>query len=363
MNIVNCGCDQTLRRETDCSSPPQSASASNYFPNETWNIIFQSLDRADLIHVARVSHHWNALAGRLLYICVPIFEAVSQVPRKTKNCCDGLLRRPYLAELVRNFQVRWIVNLNFVTPWIDCESGLRGLSNTLRILTSLECLDLCLNMPGYSTYHSWDLLSRCRFPFLRQLALSGIGYVPLTSFLNNTPSISHLALVGYHQTLTLDPCALPSLCSFRGSPETATLVVPGRPVERIELVGQGIEQYDWVGIPRDDISQLALTSIPVRYLDLSRIIVSPKLLGDISNHLSCLKILKVKFSLRYTLHHSGIVSTCPHFRATLYETLILPVCVGHSGRSYPHIACVSSTFRARFLFDKCGHNWSEQRSL
>ena len=304
-DIIHRGWDRTSRREMDS----QSKSISIYFPNETWNTIFQSLDRADLARVTLVSRHWNAVAGRLLYTCVPIFDAVSPVPRKTKNCCNGLLRHPCLAALVKSFHVRWIVNLNFVTARIDCESGLRDLSNTLRILTSLECLNLCLNLPGYSVYHSWDLLSRCHFPFLRQFALSGMGYTPLSSFLNNTPSILHLALVDYHYTLTLDPCALPSLCTFRGSPATATLVVPGRPVDWIELVGQGMAQHGWLGIPRDVMSQLALTSIPIRYLDLSEIVVSPTLLGDISNHLSYLKILKVKFALRHTLHHSGIVST------------------------------------------------------
>lgn len=314
MSDVHRGWDQTFTSREMNSPSPQSTSGG--FPNETWNTIFRSLDHIDLAQVARVSRRWNAIAERLLYTCISISETVSshsQVPQKTNNCCDGLLRRPYLAELVRSFQVRWIVNLNFVTALIDCESGLRDLSNTLRILTSLESLDLSLNLTGHSTYHSWDLLDRCHFPFLRRFALSGMGYTPVSLFLNNTPSILHLALVDYHQTLTLDPCALPSLCSFRGSPATATLVVPGRPVDYIELVGQGMAQHGWLGIPRDAMSQLALTSIPVRYLDLSGITVTPTLLGDISNHLHSLEILKVRFALRHTLHfaHSGIVSLSP----------------------------------------------------
>lgn len=286
-------------------------------PNETWNAIFQSLETSDLASVARVSHRWGAIAERVLYASVSICEDFSssfQLPRKTSACCEGLARRPYLVEVVKSFHVRWTIDYSVIYT-LNWESVLDDLANTLRSLAFLESLDLCLNLTRYWIFHSWDLLRHCHFPSLRHFSLTGMGYTPVAWFLNTTPSIRHLSLVDYRQNLALVPRALPLLCSFRGSPTSAASVVPGRPVQCIELVGQGEVEHEWINTARDAMSKMAMASLPVRYLDLSSMSVTPMLLSDISKHLSDLEVLKVRFALRHTLHfaNTGIVSDDAEF--------------------------------------------------
>jgi hypothetical protein len=53
---------------------------------------------------------------------------------------------------------------------------------------------------------------------------------------------------------------------------------------------------------------MSLTSVPLRHLDLSSMLVTPTLLRNLSRNLNTVESLKVKLALRHTLHFAGIVS-------------------------------------------------------
>ena len=48
-----------------------------------------------------------------------------------------------------------------------------------------------------------------------------------------------------------------------------------------------------------NLSRIALTSVPLRILDLSAMLISPSVLRDIGAHLPTIEILRVNFMLRY----------------------------------------------------------------
>jgi len=110
--------------------------------------------------------------------------------------------------------------------------------------------------------------------------------------------LQRLKLSDHHATLLLAPDALPCLSYFRGSPDTAAILLPGRPVQHLALIGQDSD------VNRENLPKLAHTSVPLRFLDLSAMQVRPMLLRNISSYLSTIESLKVRLALRHTLHYS-----------------------------------------------------------
>ncbi|EGN95221.1 hypothetical protein SERLA73DRAFT_162742 [Serpula lacrymans var. lacrymans S7.3] len=215
-----------------------------------------------------------------------------------------LARYPHLASGVKRFQLRWTSQRETQhTHGMYLEMALLDISQAIGCMTTLEVLDLSL---GLADYYSTSVLPHAQhtFPLLHQISLSGLGHYPqnaLNPFLNAVPSIHHLRLTDSREQLLVLPCALPSLVSFCGCPRAAATVLPGRPVQSLALIGQ-----DYV--TDVDLSQMALTSVPLRYLDLSAMSVTPTLLRNVSRFLSTVESLKVKLALRHTLHYalSGI---------------------------------------------------------
>lgn len=292
--------------------------ASVQLPNETLHAIFEHLSAPSLAVVLRVCHRFHVVAERILYASIVISEHVpltSPTPYFTATCAHTILARPHLAEVVRRLSIRWHTDpgpregyLPAVTPVLPI------LNSALRTLAHLEHLDLALGLSGISL-DPRAVLDGCAFSDLRVFALSGIGRgtlspklfpidsVPITWFLAATPSIEHLRLLDCYEVLALPPDALPALQVFRGSAIAAAGVLPGRPVRLLGLVGHEF-------ITERDLQKIALSSVPIRWLDLSMMSVTPILLRDISRHLREVEVLKVKLALRHTLHHalSGIVS-------------------------------------------------------
>jgi len=289
---------------------------TNQLPNETLTTIFNHLQPSALVDVLRVSHRFRLVAERMLYTNISIFETIphtSPLPHYTLSCCQTLLRRPHLQEVVRKITIRWQTDSGpreQYMPYI--EPVLRTLNSALRNLYHLEALDLALGLSG-GTISSRGILNECQFPSLRLFALSGVGRgtlspkshpiptPPIEWFLNATPSIQHLRLADCYEILNLRPSDLPFLATFRGSAPTAASVLPGRPVQLLSLVGHEF-------VTDRDLASIACSSAKIRWLDLSSMSVTPILLRDISRHLFGVECLKLKLALRHTLHHalSGI---------------------------------------------------------
>lgn len=292
-------------------------------PNETLAAIFDGLDSTTLADISCVSRRFNAVAERLLYSFITIIDLLSTsspIPVKTLRCCQSILRRPHLFETIRRIQIRWQLgwqgDFQMLSPQglaqACAEAGI-----VFQRLAFLEGLDIFLGptnlvvIPSQPIHPIEHIVRGCHFPYLRYCSFGAEwtkGVQPYTNilseFLTLAPSLRHLKLSDHHATLIIPPDALPSLSYFRGSPDTAALLIQGRPVQHLALIGQDSD------VNRENLSHMALTSVPLRSLDLSAMQVRPTLLRNISSYLSTIESLKVRLALWYTLRHSpsGIVS-------------------------------------------------------
>lgn len=279
-----------------------------FLPNETLAAICRGLSPSVLAVVARVSRQWRGVVEWLLYSNIFISEtlsASSPLPYSTLRCCQTIRLHSHLASGLRTLHIRWkSVHGAYYEP--DFNIILSNLSQAIGLATNLRSLDLHLGLPSLpehptSTSLTFPATDTCYYS-LRRISLSGIGpftHNRLTRFLNILPAAQHLRLPDYYDQITLLPQALPSLISFSGSPRVAAAILPGRPVQSLVLIGQDY-------IPDIDLSQMALTSIPLRHLDLSSMLVTPTLLRNLSKNLNTVESLKVKLALRHTLHFAGI---------------------------------------------------------
>jgi len=288
-------------------------------PNETLAAIFDGLDPIALADISRVSRRFNAVAERILYsfICITDLLSPSQpIPAKTLQCCQSILLRPHLIETIKRLQIRWTLQGDFrvlsaqALTEACAEAGI-----ALQTLAFLEGLDIFLGPANLAItplqpIHAIErIVYGCHFPYLRYCSLGAEwtkGVQPYTNilseFLTLLPSLRQLKLSDHHAALFLSRDALPSLSYFRGSPDTAAILLPGRPVQHLALIGQDSD------VNRENLPKMALTSVPLRSLDLSAMQVRPTLLRNISRYLAALESLKVRLALRHTLHYalSGI---------------------------------------------------------
>ncbi|KZT07422.1 uncharacterized protein LAESUDRAFT_724891 [Laetiporus sulphureus 93-53] len=286
---------------------------SSIFPNETLFAIFENLPPTALVQVTCVSNRFRAIAERILYSNIVIYEGLSlsnsrPYPYKTLRCCETLLRYADLCEVVRRFHIRWQTDDGPRQQFIPfVEPSLVKLNQVLRRLGQLEVLELAFGLIG-AQISAQSILQGCSFPSMHTFAMCGIGrgsipakYQPYTasidSFLAVTPSIHHLRLSDHYDPIRIRSLALPALSIFRGTAVTAASILPGRSVQSLALVGQD-------HIERELLAHISRGSTPIRRLDLSGISVTPTLLRDISQHLSRVVYLKVRFAFRHTLHHS-----------------------------------------------------------
>ncbi|RPD58928.1 hypothetical protein L227DRAFT_169486 [Lentinus tigrinus ALCF2SS1-6] len=290
-------------------------------PNETLHAIFENLSAPSLAVVVRTCHHFRLIAERILYTSIVICETLPPFSHGpafniySATCASTILARPHLSDVVRKLSIRWHTDpgprvgyLPLATPVLEI------LNRALRTLQHLEQLELALGLIG-APLDERVLLDGCHLPALRGFSFSGLGRgtlspkvyaAPSTStaisrFLSGAPAVSHLRLLDCYDALELPADALPALHDFRGSAIAASSVLPGRPVSLLGLVGHEF-------ITERDLQRIAMSSVPIRWLDLSMMSVTPILLRDISRHLPAVEVMKVKLALRHTLHHalSGI---------------------------------------------------------
>ncbi|KAF9018588.1 hypothetical protein BDZ89DRAFT_1103572 [Hymenopellis radicata] len=282
-------------------SSPTSPSIISILPNETLTSIFVGLPYPNLVHLTRVSRRFNAVAERVLYSSIYIRDVLSDgadadaYPWRTLRCCKSLIHRPHLFESVQAVHIRW-VSASGASP------SSFHLSETLAKLSEA--------LPHLVLHPIERVISGCRFPHLRACVLGAEwakGVQPysvpvLPQFLLALPALQHLKLADHHAALHLPPGVLPRLSTFRGSPDAAASLLPGRPVHSLSLIGQDSD------VTRENLPRLAHTTVPLRFLDLTAMSVRPILLRNVATYLPTVEVIRIRLALRHTLHYalSGI---------------------------------------------------------
>ena len=291
-------------------------------PNETLTAIFNHLPSSTLVILACVSLRFNAVAERILYSSISIIDSLSgssPYPLRTLWWCEAMCRRPHLIDSTRKLQIRWQADHSTPPPYYLVNTCER-LGQVVPRFVALESLDLSLGPANLLTAHNTApihalerIIRNCHhFANLRSCSLSAErtkGVSPyttiLSSFLASLPVLRHLKLSDLQTGVEYLPIhALPLLTSFRGSPDAAASILPGRPVQYLSLIGEDSD------VNRDNLPRMTYTTLPLRYLDLSAMSIRLILLRNISTYLPTIESLRVKLALRHTLHYSfsGIVS-------------------------------------------------------
>lgn len=292
-------------------------------PNEILFAIFSDCYPNTLTVIARVSHSFRYIVESILYSSISIYDEISESspqPLRTLRWCESMQRRSYLFENTRKLQIRWHAENPGVLMSSSLIPACTKISQTLRLLTSLESLEIFLGPanlmaqaePASLRMHMVEHVIRdTRLPHMRHCSLGADytkGAQPYTSvlpvFLASAPLLRHLKLFDHHTPIDLPPGAIPNLISFRGTANAAATLLPGRPVQALALVGQDSD------VTRENLPRMTLTALPLRNLDLSAMFVRPVLLKNVSTHFPTVQSLRVRLALRHTLHYafSGIVS-------------------------------------------------------
>ena len=293
-------------------------------PNEILSTIFDELPSSTLATVACVSFRFNAVAERILYSAISVTDLLSETspyPLRTLWWCEAMCHRPHLIDTTRKIQIRWQAHQSTPAPPHYLVNTCERLGQVIRLLVSLESLELSLGPANLVTTHNNTtpihalerIIRNCHFSNLRSCSLSTErtkGVSPytsiLSSFLASLPVLRHLKLSDLHTGVEYLPLeALPLLTSFRGSADAAASILPGRPVQYLSLIGEDSD------VNRDNLPRMTYTTLPLRCLDLSAMAIRPVLLRNVSTYLPTVESLRVKLALRHTLHYSfsGIVST------------------------------------------------------
>lgn len=321
--------------ESALVSPYDSASSSpmdtvNHgamqLPNEILFSVFAELSPPDLALVSHLSKRFSTIAERLLYASVTITDHISPespTPRKTYLWCESVTKRLGYVDVMRKLHIRWQSD-EFPPPLPQyfiafCER----LGASLQHLRYLESLEIQLGPANQLSPLSREpmhaverVLKRCRFPNIRSCSI-GADYTKgaaqpytqvLASFLANHPGLLHLKIPDFHAALSLPSSSLHQLSTFRGSPDTAASLLPGRSIQYLALNGH---DSDLIRV----LPAMSSGVLPILYLDLSAISARITLLRNVATHLPTLESLRIKLALRHTLHYSfsGIVSSVPSF--------------------------------------------------
>ena len=244
-----------------------------------------------------------------------------------------MCRRPHLIVSTRELRIRWQADESTPPPYYLLNTCER-LGQVVRQFVALESLDLSLGPANLVAAHNTAplhalerIIRSCHFANLRSCSLSAertkcvSPYTTiLSSFLASLPVLRHLKLSDLQtgvEYLPLD--ALPLLTSFRGSADAAASILPGRPVQYLSLIGEDSD------VNRVNLPRMTYTTLPLRYLDLSAMSIRLILLRNLSTYLPTIESLRVKLSLRHTLHYScsGIVSHRSEMLFLLFLSLAL----------------------------------------
>ncbi|KAF8343493.1 hypothetical protein F5887DRAFT_886747, partial [Amanita rubescens] len=280
-------------------------------PNETLVHIFSFLSLGDLTKVALASHRFNVIAERVLYLSINIAEELtedSDVPKRTLGWCDGM-KRNQLYDVPRKLSISWRIDVD-IGESKTLPHSCSLLSDTICRLTLLDTLKLFMGPSRENTTPALELVIRdLRLLNIRHCSLNAgePGWTRFSSYCTLKPSVmcafiaSHSGL-RYLAVLEISESAmelvphdaLPELSIFYGTASGAAFILTGRPVHHLLLIGREGD------LGNKNLSRMALTSVPLRILDLSAMYVSPSALRDIGTHLPTIEIFRVNLKLDRT---------------------------------------------------------------
>jgi hypothetical protein len=290
-------------------------------PTEILFHVFKELPPQTLAVVSQLSRRLNVIAERTLYASVHIMDSISPespTPWRTYRWCESVFKRLSFVDTMHKVHVRW--QSDGSPPPLPqyfiafCER----LGESLQHLHYLESLELQLGPANRISPLSRDpmhaverVLKRCRFPLLQACSL-GADYNKgnaqpythvLAHFLASHSGLMSLKIPDYHAALNLPITSLHQLSTFRGSPDTAASLLPGRSIQHLALNGQDTDLMRM-------LPMMSGTPFPILTLDLNSMAARISLLRSVATYLPTLETLRIRLALRHTLHYAftGIVS-------------------------------------------------------
>ncbi len=273
-------------------------------PNEILVHIFSIISQGDLTKVALVSHRFNAIAERVLYSSIDIVEQPTKnAPKRSLGWCKAM-KRKQLYDIPRKLSIRWRIHMDkskSLPHWCSL------LNKNIRRLTLLDILELSIAPSSEAAIPALELIIRdLRLPNLRHCLLYGGNLrwptgspcckpkpSVMCAFIAFHSGLRYLAVVDISESaVKLVPHdAVPELSIFYGSHRGAPFILPGRSVYHLVLTGMERD------LSNENLSHMALTSVPLRILDLSSNWISPSVLRDIAVHLPTIEIFRVRLTL------------------------------------------------------------------
>jgi hypothetical protein len=248
-------------------------SLTTTLPIELVALTLEFLDGGSLSTCALLSSDMRNEAERVLYrdISLPFTSCTHTM----ELCCNSILASPRRARACKFFSV---------VPYCSCSKNacLDILRNTLKHLVNLRSLYFDIDGPNAMT-----LIGH---PFaLTTFSTEATFDSALADFLLSQPSITQVDLVyppiHPHQ---LTPAHLPSLRVIQGSASAVKALVPGRPVENVNVLGMMTsEEFD------DVLVSLSLSSEPIRSLAISLNSCDLALVNKIADQLPNLEALRI----------------------------------------------------------------------
>ena len=260
------------------SSHNQTAMQS--LPPELLDQLCAFVAPAHLAVLARTSVACHSAAQRVLYRHVSLSSFARNL-----SCIYTLASNPRVASYVRSFAV----NLNpfdgnFCASYDTLAQALTNMSE----LTSLEVFA--------DQAASCVLANDTVYPRLQRFACSFHLDPHLVHFLNKSSSITELKIdsipLSDSPMLPLPTTALPFLAHFTGSALAAQLIVPGRPVQYVDLNS---------GDLTDDVARnLALSTAPIRALGANTSSHSVSLIATLTSCMDRLQHLRIVTTFTFT---------------------------------------------------------------
>lgn len=324
-------------------------------PVELVDSIFKSVAAPDLVALSSTCSSLCPVAQRLLYRHISISALSHNI-----NVVSTLAKRPDLAVFVRSFAI----NSAAMSPLFPAfyhllATALSGMTEvtSLNILVD-SSVSWMLEKAGQNiTYHRLRQFT-CAFPFDSNVA----------QFLDKAPALLELDVdsMPYEPSSSsipipsLSPTTIPHLVQFIGSARAARAIVPGRPLQNIQLNEGDLVEEDVACLAQSDANVLVLGAIastpPVALLEA------------IARHLPHLAYLRIMTTYHFT-HAPEIVS---HF---LFLSILSRVtrnnahCLFFAGVHGSSRQCIIYTsrsdgfraFRNALGFIKTGRRWEQAR--
>jgi hypothetical protein len=207
-------------------------------PIDVLLMILDHVDEADLVTVCRVNKVCCSCSQDILYRNICVQTAV----------CRTLALSTHLARVVRSFSVGATTAI-YEYP----ETIVKALQNML----SLRSLTMCIQGKGQ---HPSNIFDECTFK-LDSFTCNLFYTESLRNFLNNQPSLTHVALdVCNNCTPAFEAKCLPNLTRVSAWFYHIPYLIPGRPVKEVCVIGD-----PW-GVNPFDLSHFSHSTVPIQKL-------------------------------------------------------------------------------------------------